>query len=717
MLLDKGVAKRDAQFKDNTRETTDMTLFVRTSSEDMAGWNRQRIVEALVRETYIDTETAERVSREVEQQIHHSKIKVITAPLIRELVDAKLIEHGLEKARRMHTRLGMPLYDVDQLILHPNRENANVPHGPEATNLTLAESIKKEYALLNIFSQDVGDAHMRGDIHLHDLGFCDRPYCSGQSLEYVKKFGLHLPNASSNAKPAKHAEVLLAHMVKFSAMLQGHFAGAIGWDAVNLFFAPYLRGMSDREVEQLAQMLIFEFSQQAVARGGQAIFSDINLYWEVPKHFADVPAIGPGGEYTGLNYSDYAEEARKFVWALFDVYLKGDASGRPFFFPKPLVHITEKFFKTPGHKEFLRHICQVASEKGTTYFVFDRGDTAKISQCCRLSFKLEASDLADATSPWKMRYSALQNVTINLPRLAYLAEGDDAALFAKLTDVMELVAQAHLEKRVFIEKLLALGENGPLAMLTMKQDEESYLRLHKATFLVGMVGLNELVQYHCGQELHQSKAAIKLGLSVTSHMKLVAEKLSDKHHLKFVLEQTPAESTAYRFAKLDLRYHSPASGSVIKGSVKTGEVYYTNSTLLNVGAKVNPVERVKTEGLFHPLIPAGSISHIWLGEAQPSPESLANFVAKSFHQTLNDQLAFSPEFTSCNDCNKTSRGLAEKCSYCGSTNVDGITRITGYFTKTSIWNKGKKGELADRYRNTGAFDNKVKTLPGLKEVV
>ncbi len=486
---------------------------------------------------------------------------------------------------------------------------------------------------------------------------------------------------------------------------------------MNLFFAPYLRGMSDREVEQLAQMMIFEFSQQAVARGGQAIFSDINLYWEVPKHFADVPAIGPGGEYTGLPYSDYAEEAQKFVWALFDVYMKGDASGRPFFFPKPLVHITEKFFNTPGHQEFLRHLCQVASEKGTPYFVFDRGDTAKISQCCRLSFKLEASDLADATSPWKMRYCALQNGTVNLPRLAYVAEGDDAALFAKLTDVMELVAQSHLEKRVFIEKLLAIGENGPLAMLTMKQDGESYLRLHKATFLVGMVGLNELVQYHCGQELHQSKAAMKLGLRITSHIKLVAEKLSAKHHLKFVLEQTPAESTAYRFAKLDLRYHSPQSGSVIKGDVKTGEVYYTNSTLLNVGAKINPVERVKNEGLFHPLIPAGSISHIWLGESQPSAESLANFVTKAFRQTQNDQLAFSPEFTSCNDCNKTSRGLAETCSFCGSTNVDGITRITGYFTKTSTWNKGKKGELTDRYRNSGAFDNKVKTLPNLKEVV
>ena len=115
-------------------------------------------------------------------------------------MNAKLIEKGLEAARKMHTRLGMPIYDVDSLILHPNKENANVPHGPEATNLTLAERIKKEFALLSVFSQDVSDAHMNGDIHLHDLGFIDRPYCSGQSLEYIKKFGLNLPPFSLHGK-------------------------------------------------------------------------------------------------------------------------------------------------------------------------------------------------------------------------------------------------------------------------------------------------------------------------------------------------------------------------------------------------------------------------------------------------------------------------------------------------------------------------------------
>jgi len=324
--------KGDHQEYKEEVETTDMALFVRTSDEAMLGWDRQRIVDALIRETYVDFDTAKEIAREVEDFIATSKIKMITAPLVRELVDTKLVERGLEQARKMHTRLGMPLYDVDQLILHPNKENANVPHGPEATNLTLAERIKKEYALLSVFSQEIADAHMRGDLHLHDLGFIDRPYCSGQSLEYIKRFGLSLPNSIAMAKPAKHPEVLLAHMVKFAAALQSHFAGAIGWDSINLFFAPYVVGMSDQELEQLAQMMIFEFSQQAVARGGQAIFTDLNLYWEIPKHFENVPAIGPKGEFTGKTYSDYWEESQRFANALFNVYQEGmDPEGLSFF--------------------------------------------------------------------------------------------------------------------------------------------------------------------------------------------------------------------------------------------------------------------------------------------------------------------------------------------------------------------------------------------------
>ncbi len=680
------------------KESTELTLFVRTSDEEIKKWNKERIYDALIRETDISDDAASIVAREVEKLILELELDIITAPLIRELTNAKLVEYGLATIRRQHTRLGVPLYDARQIIVSPNKENANVPHGPEATNLTLAERIKKEFALLEVFSHDIGDAHMHGDIHLHDLGYIDRPYCGGQSIEYVKKFGLNLPNALSIAKPAKHPEVLIEQIVKFSAALQGNFAGAIGWDAFNLFLAPYLVGVDEKRMKQIAQILIFEFAQQAVARGGQSIFSDINLYWEVPDHFLGVPAIGPKGEETGKPYEEYLPEAQRFVNALFDIYLEGDALGRPFFFPKPNVHMTDKFFDADGHEDFLLKISQVASEKGNTYYVFDRDGSAKISECCRLAFKLDERDLEDAKTPWKMRYSAMQNVTINLPRVAFDADQDDDRLFEILTQRIELIAKAHLQKKEFITKLLDMGSRGPLALLSMNLDGEPYYRLHRASFLLGMLGLNEMVQYHTGQQLHESTDALKFGLKVIAYMKTEAERIGEKYGVKMPLEQTPAESTAYRLARLDMQHYPLKAPTVIRGNRSSGEIYYTNSTYFNVSESINPIDRIKKEGLFHPMIEAGALSHVWLGESRPSPESLANFVKKTFEKTQNAQIAFSPEFTSCLDCLKTSRGLNEHCIYCHSPKVEGITRVTGFFSKTSSWNKGKIAELKDRYR-------------------
>jgi ribonucleoside-triphosphate reductase len=201
------------------------------------------------------------------------------------------------------------------------------------------------------------------------------------------------------------------------------------------------------------------------------------------------------------------------------------------------------------------------------------------------------------------------------------------------------------------------------------------------------------------QEMHESETALRFGLKVLSYLYLKIKELSKQFNMKFVMEQTPAESAAYRFARLDLEHFSDDAKPVIKGDLTSNSIYYTNSTYLNVGIPLDPIERVKTEGKFHDLIEAGALTHIWLGESQPPKESIANFVVKTFQNTRNAQIAFSPEFTSCNICFRTSRGMQKTCPLCGSEKVDHITRVTGYFSKVSGWNKGKKAELKDRFRS------------------
>lgn len=690
---------RPAAAPTGASDSTDIALLVSTSSrQEIDAWDRKKISDSLVKEARIAPDVAEEIAFAVEDRIDRSNLMTVTTAIIREMVDLELLERGMTSAHRKHSHLGLPMWDVEQIITNANKENSNTTHNPESINLTLAETILKEFALRRVFTDDVAEAHYTGDIHLHDLGFIVRPYCGGHSLEYVKKFGLNLPNITSVSQPAKHPEVLIGHMVKMASALQAHYAGAVGWEAVNVFFAPYLVGKSDEEMDQLAQMLIFEFNQLAGARGSQVVFTDFNLYFNVPKHFADTPAIGPGGKYTGKTYKDYEAEAQAFLKAMFNVYMRGDATGKTFVFPKPLLHISDDFFRTPGHEEFMDLACEVASKQGITYFVFDRGDEVTVSQCCRLKLKLSQEQLRETDTPEKMRFSALQNVTINMPRIAYRAQGNDQALFMELNKALEIVAKAHLQKREFITELMDLGAEGPLGLLTQEIDGAPYLKMERLTYLAGLIGLNELVQIHTGEQLHESDAALRFGLKVISAMNLKCKELSERHGMNLVLEESPAESAGYRLAKLDMKYWPAQTASVVKGNITDGNYYYTNSVHIAADADIDYIERVEKQSRFHPLIEAGAIVHVWLGESEPEPGAIRSFVERTFRNTQCSQIAFSPEFTVCESCRKTSRGLRTQCPECGSLEVYGVTRIVGYFSKIQTWNRSKVGELYDRTR-------------------
>lgn len=706
MVMERTVSVIRPSVASQDTDTTDIALLVSTvSKQEIDIWNRSKISDSLIKEVGIPSDLANEIALAVEDRIDRTRLATVTTAIIREIIDLELLERGMAIAHKRHSHLGLPMWDVEQIITNANKENSNTTHNPESINLTIAETILKEFALRRVFTEDVAEAHYVGDIHIHDLGFIIRPYCGGHSLEYVKKYGLNLPNITSVSKPAKHAEVLIGHMVKMASALQAHYAGAVGWEAVNIFFAPYLVGKSSEELDQLAQMLIFEFNQLAGARGSQVVFTDFNLYYNVPRHFANTPAIGPGGQYTGKTYGEYEPEAQAFLRAMFNVYLRGDAHGKTFVFPKPLLHISDDFFRTPGHKEFLELACEVASKQGITYFVFDRGDEVTVSQCCRLKLRLNQEQLEETATPERMRFSALQNVTINLPRIAYKAQGNDHALFLELNRTLELVAKAHVQKREFIQELFELGKEGPLSLLTQCIDGSPYLRMDRLTYLAGLLGLNELVQTHTGQQLHESDAALKFGLKVVSAMNLKCRELSQRYGINMVLEESPAESAGYRLAKLDMKYWPAQAASVVKGELHSGNYYYTNSVHIATDAEIDYIERVEKQSRFHPLIEAGAIVHVWLGEHEPEPASIRSFVEKTFKNTHCSQIAFSPEFTICHDCRRTSRGLKTQCPLCGSMDVYGITRIVGYFSKIQTWNKSKLGELYERVRtNLHGFD-------------
>ncbi|MDD5454600.1 MAG: anaerobic ribonucleoside-triphosphate reductase [Candidatus Ratteibacteria bacterium] len=683
------------QTKNSNISSTDFSLMVSTSqTSDILPWDKTKISDALVKECDISHSVAGAIASAVEEKIMRSGLKNVSTVLIRELVDNELLVRGYSKHLKQEKLLGMSMFNLENLIFSKSNENSNIAaNNPEAVNLEIAENTLKQYALEKIFSSEVAEAHLRGIIHIHDLGYPVRVYCSSHSLEYIKKYGLELNNLDTSSLPASHARTLTGHLNTFLASMQAYYAGALGVGYINILYAPYLVGMNDKQLKQEAQYLIFSGSQNAFSRGGQTLFLDFNLHTGVPGYLADVPAIGPGGKYTGKTYKDYEKETQKFCRALMEVWREGDCYGHVFAFPKMDLHINKDTFNDPAQHELFEYACQVASENGSPYFVFDR-DEVTLAQCCRLRTKVEDQYLIK--HPESMRFCGFQNITINLPQAAYRAgRGNFEGLLKEIERAVRLAMKAHVQKKKFISELIS-APHMPLWQIGKNaKDGRPYVDLEKSTYIIGILGLNECVQYLTGQELHENDEVYKLGLKIIAWMNLKAKEMGKEHNLKVALEESPAESAARRLARIDLR-EFPFSREVIKGDIESEEYYYTNSIHFRADAPLSLVERIEKQSRFHPLIESGAILHAFIGEQKPSKESIMNLIDKTFHNTQAAQLTVSPEFTMCNSCHRSARGLKDSCSYCGSSNVYGVTRIVGYFSRVNNWNKSKIGELKDR---------------------
>ncbi|MQY54414.1 MAG: anaerobic ribonucleoside-triphosphate reductase, partial [Methanosarcinales archaeon] len=234
--------------------------------------------------------------------------------------------------------------------------------------------------------------------------------------------------------------------------------------------------------------------------------------------------------------------------------------------------------------------------------------------------------------------------------------------------------------------------------------------LDELVYIIGVVGINEMVQYHYGKQMHEDEGALRLAIRAMTEMGLYAKELSQKENMEISFSRTPAETTAQRFAVADLleKEFREKARKVVKGDVERAlsqinetrdlPVYYTNGTHVPPNADISLAERIKIEHIFFPIVDGGDIMHIFLGEGYPDPRGIKSLALKIARNTQTGYYAFTKDMTVCMDCSHVTMGLKEECEKCGSENLDYISRITGYLQAVSGWNEGKKQELLDRLR-------------------
>ena len=444
------------------------TIWVRRSDDTMIPFNKKFIVDSLVKETQlatelykidpIDIDEARNISESVETTIKRINPPFVNGGFIREYVNLELIQRSKTHPkyllyRNLMSIVGMSFSDLWSSIWakggFEDRENANQQSGnPETIHKKVADHAIKKATLMGLMPH-IEKAHHCGFIHIHQLEYPNRPFCSDYDLRYIFLNGLLCDGTgyyTAAAGPARHPEVPILHAVKTMAAGQCACQGGQGLFNFNVFMAPYLRGLSYDRIRQLAEMFLYETNETYVSRGGQLVFSSIQLEAGVPKLWKNAPVVMGGKIYDNQTYGEYEPEARMFAKALLEKYIQGDRLGKMFFFPKPEIRLRKEYFTDPESREIIGMACALSSKFGGSYFdnvlpEYRDADGQDCYQCCAYHFSEDKDKIMPKVMYENGEHFSMggnQVVTVNLPRAAYIANGNDDAVYEEVERMMNI---------------------------------------------------------------------------------------------------------------------------------------------------------------------------------------------------------------------------------------------------------------------------------------
>ena len=580
------------------------------------------------------------------------------------------------------------------------KENSTVTYSVGGLILSNSGAVTANYWLSEIYDKEIADAHRNADIHIHDLSMLTG-YCAGWSLKQLIKEGLGGIEGKITSAPAKHLSVLCNQMVNFLGIMQNEWAGAQAFSSFDTYLAPFVKTdhLTYPEVKKCIEAFIYGVNTPS-RWGTQAPFSNITLDWTVPDDLAELPAI-VGGKEMDFKYKDCKQEMDMVNKAFIETMIEGDANGRGFQYPIPTYSITKEFDWSDTENN--RLLFEMTSKYGTPYFSnyinSDMQPSDVRSMCCRL--RLDLRELRKKTGGYfgsGESTGSVGVVTINMPRIAYLAQDEDE-FYQRLDRLMDISARSLHIKREVIGKLLDEG---------LYPYTKRYLGSFDNHFsTIGLVGMNEagLNARWLRADMADEKTQ-KFTKDVLNHMR---ERLSDyqeEYGELYNLEATPAESTAYRLAKHDKKHYP----DIITAGHEGDTPYYTNSSHLPVDYTSDIFDALDVQDELQTLYTSGTVFHAFLGEKLPDWKAAATLVRKIAENYRLPYYTLSPTYSVCKEHGYIA-GEHFICPTCGKK-AEVYSRITGYYRPVQNWNDGK----AQEYKNRTVYDILHSGAPAAKPV-
>lgn len=583
-------------------------------------------------------------------------------------------------------------------------ENANTQKSINGLNNYVREAFTKSYWLHEVYTEDIRNAHLSGDIHIHDLGFFG-PYCAGWDLRQILMNGFGGVSGKVESRPAKHLRSFLGQVVNSTFTTQGESAGAQAWSSFDTYCAPFIRydNMDYASVRQALQEFVFNLNVPTRV-GFQCPFSNLTFDIVPPRTLRDQNVI-IGGQIMDATYGEFQEEMDMFNLAFCDVMMEGDSKGRVFTFPIPTINVTKDFaWDSPVVERFMEITCRYGIPYFSNYINSDLSPEDALSMCCRL--RLDTSELRKrggglfGSNPLT---GSIGVVTINLPRLAYISK-TEPEFFTRLWQQMNIAKNSLEIKRKVIEEQTARGLY-PYAsnyLKDVKARTGSYWYNHFST--IGLIGMNEACRNLLGSDYDlTTREGQAFGVRTLEYMRSVIKDMQDETGHYYNLEATPAEGTSYRLAKKDVERYP---GILTAG---TDVPYYTNSSQLPVGYTDDIFETLDLQDDLQSLYTGGTVLHLYLGEEIKDTAAAKNLIKKVFTRYKLPYISLTPTFSVCEDHGYLA-GEHFTCPDCGKP-AEVWTRVVGYLRPVQNFNTGKKAEYYERKKYVmpdEAFEERVK---------
>lgn len=569
------------------------------------------------------------------------------------------------------------------------KENSNMAYSLQGLNNYIASEVSKTYWLNKIYPKNIKEAHLSGDLHMHDLNLIS-VYCVGWDLVDLLTEGFTGVPGKVSSKPAKHFRSALGQIVNFFYTLQGEAAGAQAFSNFDTLLAPFIRhdNLKYNEVKQALQEFVFNVNVPTRV-GFQTPFTNITMDLTVPNYYKDTPVI-IGGKPQDTTYSDYQKEMDILNKAFLEVMTEGDSTGRVFTFPIPTYNITKDFnWENP----VIDNLWEASAKYGIPYFSnfinSDMDPSDARSMCCRLridnrQLEYRGGGLFGANP----LTGSIGVVTLNMPRIG-LQTNTKQEFLDRVKELMDLAKDSLEIKRKHLERLTDanLYPYTKYYLRNVKEGKGRYWVNHFST--IGLIGMNEAMQNLLGKSI-ADKEGKEFSEEVLTFMRNTLSDYQQETGNNYNLEATPGEGTTYRLALLDrAKFNNAIFANGIGKDVKTP--YYTNSTHVPVNYTDDMFELLDLQDELQTKYTGGTVIHLFLGERAPDAKALRSAVKSICKNYRLPYFTFSPSFSICKNHGYLN-GEQAVCEKCGEE-CEIYSRIVGYLRSISQWNDGKRAEF------------------------